>query len=57
MYTELLKIKTIIKTINPSGLVIKKMILTFDELASLLFLIKLCYETYYSESVVKVEFI
>ena len=31
MYTELLKIKTIIETINPSGLVIKND-LTFDEL-------------------------
>nr|WP_314898377.1 response regulator [uncultured Flavobacterium sp.] len=31
MYTELLKIKTIIKTINPNGLVIKND-LTFDEL-------------------------
>ncbi|WP_291098582.1 MULTISPECIES: response regulator [unclassified Flavobacterium] len=51
MYTELLKIKNIIDTINPSGLVIKND-LTFDEL---LFgfdkVIK--NETYYSQSIQK----
>jgi len=51
MYTELLKIKTIIKTINPSGLVIKND-LTFDELL-FAFDKVIKDETYYSESVVK----
>ncbi|MBP2283467.1 DNA-binding NarL/FixJ family response regulator [Flavobacterium sp. CG_23.5] len=51
MYTELLKIKTIIKTINPSGLVIKND-LTFDELL-FAFDKVIKGKTYYSESVVK----
>ena len=51
MYTELLKIKTIIKTINPSGLVIKND-LTFDELL-FAFDKVIKNETYYSESVLK----
>ncbi len=51
MYTELLKIKTIIKTINPSGLVIKND-LTFDELL-FAFDKVIKDETYYSESVLK----
>ena len=51
MYTELLKIKTIIKTINPSGLVIKND-LTFDELLFAFDKI-LKDEFYYSESVKK----
>ena len=52
MYTELLKIKTIIKTINPSGLVIKND-LTFDELL-FAFDKVIKGKTYYSESVVKI---
>lgn len=51
MYTELLKIKTIIKTINPSGLVIKND-LTFDELL-FAFNKVITGEKYYSESVLK----
>ena len=51
MYTELLKIKTIIKTINPRGLVIKND-LTFDELL-FAFDKVIKGKTYYSESVVK----
>ena len=51
MYTELLKIKTIIKTINPSGLVIKND-LTFDELI-FAFDKVIKGKTYYSESVLK----
>lgn len=51
MYTELLKIKTIIKKINPSGLVIKND-LTFDELL-FAFDKVIKGKTYYSESVVK----
>lgn len=51
MYTELLKIKTIIKTINPSGLVIKND-LTFDELL-FAFDKVITGEKYYSESVLK----
>lgn len=51
MYTELLKIKTIIKTINPSGLVIKND-LTFDELL-FAFDKVITDEKYYSESVLK----
>ena len=51
MYTELLKIKTIIKTINPSGLVIKND-LTFDELLFAFDLV-IKNEKYYSESVLK----
>ena len=51
MYTELLKIKTIIKTINPSGLVIKND-LTFDELL-FAFNKVITGENYYSESVLK----
>src|SRR3970282_3019122 len=51
MYTELLKIKTIIKTINPSGLVIKND-LTFDELL-FAFDKVIKGKTYYSESVLK----
>lgn len=51
MFTEFLKIKTIIKNINPSGLVIKND-LTFDEL--LLAFNKVIHnETYYSQSVLK----
>ncbi len=51
MYTELLKIKTIIKTINPSGLVIKND-LTFDELL-FAFDKVIKSEKYYSQSVLK----
>ena len=51
MYTELLKIKTIIKTINPSGLIIKND-LTFDELL-FAFNTVIKNEIYYSESVLK----
>ena len=51
MYTELLKIKTIIKTINPSGLIIKND-LTFDELI-FAFDKVIKGKTYYSESVLK----
>jgi DNA-binding NarL/FixJ family response regulator len=51
MYTELLKIKTIIKTINPRGLVIKND-LTFDELL-FAFDKVIKGKTYYSESVLK----
>lgn len=51
MYTELLKIKTIIKTINPNGLVIKND-LTFDELL-FAFDKVIKNEKYYSESVLK----
>ena len=51
MYTELLKIKTIIKTINPSGLVIKND-LKFDELI-FAFDKVIKGKTYYSESVLK----
>lgn len=51
MYTELLKIKTIIRTINLSGLVIKND-LTFDELLFAFDKI-IKNETYYSESVLK----
>ncbi|PKB17001.1 response regulator [Flavobacterium sp. 5] len=51
MYTELLKIKNIIDTINPAGLVIKND-LTFDELL-FGFDIILKDEIYYSHSVIK----
>jgi len=51
MYTELLKIKKIIETINPAGLVIKND-LTFDELL-FGFDIILKDEIYYSHSVIK----
>jgi DNA-binding NarL/FixJ family response regulator len=51
MYTELLKIKTIIKNINPNGLVIKND-LTFDELL-FAFDKVMKNEKYYSESVQK----
>ena len=51
MYTELLKIKTIIKTINPCGLVIKND-LTFDELL-FAFNKVITGDKYYSESVLK----
>ncbi|MCL6461487.1 MAG: response regulator transcription factor [Flavobacterium micromati] len=51
MFTELLKIKTIIKTINPAGLVIKND-LTFDELI-FAFDKVINSEKYYSESVLK----
>ncbi|TDE03969.1 response regulator [Flavobacterium sandaracinum] len=51
MYTELLKIKTIINTINPNGLVIKND-LTFDELL-FAFDKVIKNEKYYSESVLK----
>jgi len=51
MYTELLKIKTIIRTINPNGLVIKND-LTFDELL-FAFDKVMKSEKYYSQSVVK----
>jgi DNA-binding NarL/FixJ family response regulator len=51
MYTELLKIKTIIKTINPSGLIIKND-LTFDELL-FAFDKVIKNEKYYSQSVLK----
>lgn len=51
MFTELLKIKSIIETINPAGLVIKND-LTFDELL-FGFDIILKDEIYYSHSVIK----
>lgn len=51
MYTELLKIKTIIKTINPNGLIIKND-LTFDELL-FGFDKVMNNEKYYSQSVLK----
>lgn len=51
MHTELLKINTIIKTINPNGLVIKND-LTFDELLVAFDKI-LKGENYYSQTVVK----
>ena len=51
MFTELLKIKTIINTINPSGLVIKND-LTFDELIYAFNKI-INNEQYYSDSVLK----
>ncbi|TDW46081.1 DNA-binding NarL/FixJ family response regulator [Flavobacterium sp. 270] len=51
MYTELLKIKTIIRTINPNGLVIKND-LTFDELL-FAFDKVMRSEKYYSQSVQK----
>jgi DNA-binding NarL/FixJ family response regulator len=51
MFTEFLKIKTIIKNINPNGLVIKND-LTFDELL-FAFDKVMKNETYYSESVIK----
>ena len=51
MYTELLKIKTIIRTINPNGLVIKND-LTFDELL-FAFDKVMKNEKYYSQSVQK----
>jgi hypothetical protein len=51
MFTELLKIKTIIKTINPAGLIIKND-LTFDELI-LAFDKIINSENYYSQSVLK----
>ena len=51
MYTELLKIKTIIRTINPNGLIIKND-LTFDELL-FAFDRVMKSEKYYSQSVVK----
>ena len=51
MFTEFLKIKTIIKTINPSGLVIKND-LTFDELIFAFNKI-INNEQYYSDSVLK----
>ncbi|WP_343695955.1 response regulator [Flavobacterium sp.] len=51
MYTELLKIKTIIRTINPNGLIIKND-LTFDELL-FAFDKVMKNEKYYSQSVVK----
>jgi DNA-binding NarL/FixJ family response regulator len=51
MYTELLKIKNIIDTINPAGLVIKND-LTFDELLFGFDLV-LKNEIYYSHSVIK----
>ena len=51
MYTELLKIKTIISAINPAGLVIKND-LTFDELIFAFDKI-INNGNYYSESVVK----
>lgn len=51
MFTEFLKIKTIIKTINPHGLVIKND-LTFDELL-LAFDKVIKNEQYYSQSVLK----
>lgn len=51
MHTELIKINNIIKTINPSGLVIKND-LTFDELL-VAFNKILKGETYYSQTVVK----
>ncbi|MBO9582779.1 MAG: response regulator transcription factor [Flavobacterium sp.] len=51
MYTELLKIKTIIRTIQPNGLIIKND-LTFDELL-LAFDMVMKNEKYYSQSVLK----
>lgn len=51
MFTELLKIKTIIKTINPAGLIIKND-LTFDELI-FAFDKVINSENYYSQSVLK----
>ncbi|MEN2401330.1 response regulator [Flavobacterium sp. MC2016-06] len=51
MYTELLKIKTIIRTIQPNGLIIKND-LTFDELLSAFDKV-IKSEKYYSQSVVK----
>lgn len=51
MFSELLKIKTIIKTINPDGLVIKND-LTFDELI-FAFDTVIKNKKYYSESVLK----
>lgn len=51
MYTELLKIKTIIRTINPNGLIIKND-LTFDELL-FAFDKVMKNEKYYSQSVQK----
>ena len=51
MYTELLKIKTIIRTINPNGLIIKND-LTFDELL-FAFDKVIKNEKYYSQSVEK----
>lgn len=51
MFTEFLKIKTIIKNINPNGLVIKND-LTFDELL-FAFDKVIKNEIYYSESVIK----
>ena len=51
MFSELLKIKTIIKTINPHGLVIKND-LTFDELL-FAFDTVIKNKKYYSESVIK----
>lgn len=51
MFTEFLKIKTIIKNINPSGLVIKND-LTFDELL-FAFNKVINNETYYSQSVLE----
>ena len=51
MYTELLKIKTIIRTINPNGLIIKND-LTFDELL-LAFDNVIKNKKYYSQSVEK----
>lgn len=52
MYTELLKIKTIIRTINPNGLVIKND-LTFDELL-FAFDKVMKNDKYYSQSVQKI---
>jgi len=51
MYTELLKIKTIIRSIQPNGLIIKND-LTFDELLSAFDKV-MKNEKYYSQSVVK----
>ena len=51
MYTELLKIKTIIRTINPCGLIIKND-LTFDELLFAFDKI-MKGDRYYSQSVIK----
>lgn len=51
MYTELLKIKTIIRTIDPSGLIIKND-LTFDELLTAFDKV-IKNEKYYSQSVEK----
>ena len=52
MYTELLKIKTIIRTINPNGLIIKND-LTFDELL-FAFDKVMKNDKYYSQSVQKI---